>query len=87
MPYPIAFSHIGLSVPNLEEAVKFYTEVMGLYVIMPPSTITRDDSDIGVMCDEVFATTNWQQFRIAHLSTSDGIGFEMFEFPNHEPHE
>jgi len=87
MPYPIAFSHIGLSVPNLEEAVKFYTDVMGLYVIMPPSTIKRDDSDIGIMCDEVFATTNWDEFRIAHLSTSDGIGFEMFEFPNNTPHE
>lgn len=87
MPYPIAFSHIGLSVPNLEEAVKFYTEVMGLYCIMPPSTITRDDSDIGIMCDEVFQDTNWESFRIAHLSTSDGIGFEMFEFPNNIPHE
>ena len=67
--YPKAFSHIGLSVPDLDAAVKFYTEVMGLYVIMPPSVIERDE------------------FRIAHLSTSDGIGFEMFEFPQNEPHE
>ena len=41
--YPKAFSHIGLSVPDLDAAVKFYTEVMGLYVIMPPSVIERDD--------------------------------------------
>lgn len=31
---PKTFSHIGLSVPDLEAAVKFYTEVLGLYTIM-----------------------------------------------------
>ena len=29
MVYPKTFSHIGLSVPNLEKAVKFYSEVKG----------------------------------------------------------
>lgn len=28
-PYPRSFSHIGISVPDLEAAVKFYTEVLG----------------------------------------------------------
>lgn len=28
-PYPRSFSHIGLSVTDLDAAVKFYTEVMG----------------------------------------------------------
>ncbi len=28
-PYPRTFSHIGISVPDLEAAVKFYTEVLG----------------------------------------------------------
>jgi len=27
--YPRSFSHIGLSVPDIDKAVKFYTEVMG----------------------------------------------------------
>jgi catechol 2,3-dioxygenase-like lactoylglutathione lyase family enzyme len=26
--YPKAFSHIGITVPNIKEAVKFYSEVM-----------------------------------------------------------
>lgn len=85
--YPVAFSHVGLSVPDIDEAIKFYTEVMGFYLLMPPSVIKRDDSDIGIMCDECFATTNWTEFRIAHMSGCDGIGFELFEFPNNEPHE
>ncbi len=55
MSYPRAFSHIGLSVPNLEEAVKFYSEVMGWYIVMQPSVIKEENtSAIGIMCEEVF---------------------------------
>ena len=32
--YPRAFSHIGISVPDLEAAVEFYGKVLGWYVIM-----------------------------------------------------
>jgi|GEM_PF-2607784 len=52
--YPRNFSHIGISVPSLKEAVKFYTEVMGWYLIMEPTKIVEDDSAIGEMCTEVF---------------------------------
>ncbi|MBA7485753.1 MAG: lactoylglutathione lyase family protein [Actinobacteria bacterium] len=86
MRYPRVFSHLGISVPDLDKAVKFYSEVMGWYIIMPPTTIERDDSDIGIMCDDVFGK-NWSKFRIAHMSTGDGIGIEFFEFTNNEPVE
>lgn len=85
MTYPRALSHLGLSVPDLDKAVKFYHEVFGFYIIMPPTKIVRDnDTDIGVMCTDVFGD-NWTEFRIAHLATGDGIGIELFEFPNNEP--
>ena len=83
MTYPRNFSHIGLTVPDLEAAVKFYTEVLGWYLIMEPTTITEDDSAIGEMCTDVFGA-NWGSFRIAHLSTGDRIGIELFQFPNTE---
>ncbi len=86
MTHPRAFSHIGLSVPDLEAAVKFYTEVMGWYRIMEPTPIEKDDSDIGIMCTDVFGD-GWTKFKIAHMSTSDKIGVEIFEFPNNEPVE
>ena len=38
-PTPRTFSHIGISVPDLDAAVKFYSEVMGFYVIMQPSEV------------------------------------------------
>lgn len=81
--YPRSFSHIGISVPNVEKAVEFYTKVMGWYTIMEPTVITEDDSPIGEMCTEVFGE-KWEKFKIAHLSTGDRIGVEIFEFKNQE---
>ncbi|WP_084812990.1 VOC family protein [Exiguobacterium sp. SH31] len=86
MTYPRTFSHIGLSVPSVTEAVKFYEDVMGWYTIMKPSDVVEDDSPIGVMCTEVFGP-GWGKFRIAHMSTGDKIGIELFEFPNNEKPE
>ncbi|MCA1054396.1 lactoylglutathione lyase family protein [Rossellomorea aquimaris] len=86
MTYPRSFSHIGLSVPDLDKAVTFYTEVLGWYTIMEPSPVENDDSAIGQMCRDVFGD-DWDTFRIAHLSTGDKIGVELFEFPHNEQPE
>ena len=86
LPTPRSFSHIGLSVPDLDAAVKFYSEVMGFYIIMQPTKIVEDDSDIGQMCTDVFGA-GWQSLRIAHLASADRIGFELFEFDGNEAPE
>ncbi len=85
-PYPRTFSHIGISVTDLDKAVEFYTQVLGWYLIMKPTEITEDDSAIGQMCTDVFGA-GWERFRIAHLSTGDRIGVELFEFKNSEQRE
>jgi len=78
--FPRTFSHIGITVPDLDKAVKFYTEVMGFYVIMPPTEVKEEnETAIGKMCIDVFGK-DWGTFRIAHLSTGDRIGIELFEF-------
>ena len=82
--FPRTLSHIGISVPNIEEAVKFYKNVMGWYVIMQPTKVVKDESAIGLMCTDVFGN-KWSHFKIAHLATGDKIGVELFEFPNNEP--
>ena len=80
--YPRSFSHIGITVPNIKEAVKFYSEVMGWYTIMEPSEVKKErDTAIGQMCIDVFGE-DWEQFEIAHMSTSHGIGIELFSFPH-----
>ena len=79
--YPKSFSHIGITVPDIHKAVQFYEEVMGWYVIMQPSKVLKEnDTAIGQMCIDVFGEA-WESFEIAHLSTSDGIGIELFCFP------
>jgi lactoylglutathione lyase family protein len=77
----VSFSHIGITVPDLEKAVEFYRDAFGFYVIMGPTEVKQDDSAIGVMCDDVFGS-GWGSFRIAHMATGDGKGVELFEFPN-----
>jgi lactoylglutathione lyase family protein len=78
--YPKAFSHIGITVPDLDKAVEFYTKVLGFYVIMPPTEVVEEnETAIGQMCIDVFGE-GWAKFRIAHLSTGDRIGIELFEF-------
>jgi lactoylglutathione lyase family protein len=80
--YPKSFSHIGITVPDIGKAVTFYEEVMRWYVIMPPSEVLEENNTaIGQMCIDVFGE-NWGSFEIAHMSTSDGIGVELFSFPN-----
>lgn len=80
MIYPRSFSHIGLSVPNVQRAMEFYRDVMGWYVLMEPSDVVdENESAIGVMCEDVFGA-GWGGCKIAHMSTSDGIGIELFEF-------
>ncbi|MFW8593529.1 lactoylglutathione lyase family protein [Cribrihabitans neustonicus] len=79
LPAPRSFSHIGLSVPDLHAAVEFYSEVMGFYTIMKPTEVVEDESGIGRMCTDVFGP-GWRKLRIAHMSTADRIGIELFEF-------
>jgi lactoylglutathione lyase family protein len=79
--YPRNFSHIGISVPDIQKAVDFYKNVMNWYVIMEPTLVKEEkDTAIGIMCIDVFGE-GWGEFKIAHLSTGDGIGIEIFEFP------
>jgi len=76
-----AFSHVGVTVPDLDRAVDFYTKVFGWYLIMKPTVVEDDDSAIGLMCRDVFGK-GYGRFRIAHMSTSDKIGVELFEWPD-----
>ena len=81
MVYPRNFSHIGISVTNIEKAVDFYTKVMGWYVIMHPTLVKEEkETAIGQMCIDVFGE-GFKEFKIAHMSTGDKIGIELFEFP------
>lgn len=80
MTYPRAFSHIGLSVPDLDKAVEWYRDVLGFTVLIGPTQNDGDDeTDLGRLNRGVFGRT-FNKSRIAHLVTSNGIGIELFQF-------
>ena len=80
--YPINFSHIGITVPDLEKAIKFYTEVMGWYHISGPITVSEKESNNLTRISKLIYGEGWEKFRFEHLSSADGMGFEIFEFEN-----
>ncbi len=86
MTYPRAFSHIGLSVTDLDRAVQFYTEVLGCYLLVDPVSFDEEkdgDAPVGQMLTDALGE-GWRGVRIAHLATSDKIGIELFEFEGAE---
>lgn len=80
--YPICLSHIGITVPNLEKAIKFYEEVFGWYHLAGPYETVRDGGPASRFTDTIYAKDGheWTRFRNAHMTTGDRIGIELFEF-------
>jgi catechol 2,3-dioxygenase-like lactoylglutathione lyase family enzyme len=79
-----AFNHAGLSVTNLDDAIAWYHEVFGLRLIRGPLTLDIEEPDSGPPAD-IFGP-QWKRARVAHLSTANGVGIELFEF-NEPPAE
>ena len=77
--YPRALNHIAVSVPDIHQAVEFYTEVLGWYLTMPPKTIREEDCTTDSLNKDVFGE-GWEFFLIAHLTTGNQVGVELFQF-------
>ncbi|MFO6424703.1 VOC family protein [Motilimonas sp. KMU-193] len=72
-------NHVGIMVGDMDQAVAFYTQALGLNIVMNNTKVTEErETAIGRMCIAVFGE-GFEGFNIAHLVTSDGIGVELFE--------
>ena len=81
----VAFSDVGITVPDLDAAVKFYTEALGFYLIMgrPRSNMTTARSGrCATMCRRGMGLVPDRAY-----VDRDGIGIELFEFPRTEPEQ
>ncbi|MBR2188083.1 MAG: VOC family protein [Eubacterium sp.] len=82
------FSHIGLSVPDVQAAIKFYSEVFGWKHIAGPMKIEKGGrgSDF---TDTLYGRNGkeWKSFLLVHMITPDKVGIEMMQFEENHPAE
>jgi Glyoxalase/Bleomycin resistance protein/Dioxygenase superfamily len=52
--WPRPLTHVGVTVTDLEKAVHWYSDVLGLQVIAGPSDLVGDDSPFGSIVKDIF---------------------------------
>ncbi len=77
-PY-YTMNHIGISVPDIVAAVAWYRDVLGCSVLADPADAGSDGTHFAAVVDDIFGK-NFKKVRMAHLSTADGVGIELFQF-------
>lgn len=72
-------NHIALHVPDIDAAVEWYTSLFGFRKLKetPRCTNRSDNPDAPVF--RVY-DGRLQSFKVAFLSTGNGVGFELFQF-------
>ncbi|MDQ0634329.1 catechol 2,3-dioxygenase-like lactoylglutathione lyase family enzyme [Arthrobacter pascens] len=83
MLQPTAFSHVGVTVPNLDAAIQWYREAFGMYVLAGPIKVVEDDTDLGMAAAAIYGV-GFSSFSFAHLVWPDGSGLELFHFASPE---
>jgi len=79
MSLPRAMNHVGINVPDIDAAVAWYRDAIGCYVLAHPTEVTDDGTHFGNAVKDIFGK-NFSGLKIAHLSTADGVGIELFQF-------
>ncbi|MEA2366045.1 MAG: hypothetical protein QOE69_2191 [Thermoleophilaceae bacterium] len=74
-----AITHVGMSVADLDRAVAWYTDVLGLDRLGPISRVSADEGHAGTVAADVLGA-DVGSFRQAHLTGSNGVALELFEF-------
>ena len=79
-----ALNHVGITVPDLDEALRWYVEVLGFTVLTAPVEMVTVDPQLGEALEEMLGP-KVRGFRMAHLSAANGVGIQMFEFLDPAP--
>jgi catechol 2,3-dioxygenase-like lactoylglutathione lyase family enzyme len=72
-------THVGLTVPDLDVAIRWYQRTLGWELTFGPAQLEADDSFTGRQIQAVFRRRA-VRFRIAHLDPGGGAAIELFEF-------
>jgi len=74
-----AVCHVGLSVPDLERATRWYEEVLGLDPLGGEAEVRAGEHHAGAMAADVLGE-RFETLRQRHLTGVNGVGIELFEF-------
>ena len=74
-----AIAHVGLTVPDLDGAVAWYSDVLGLEALGEVMTVRAGDGHAGRVAADVLGA-DFGRFRQAHLAGANGVAIELFEF-------
>jgi catechol 2,3-dioxygenase-like lactoylglutathione lyase family enzyme len=77
-----AITHVGIAVADLDRALAWYTDALGLEPLGPPTTVAAEDGHPATVAADVLGAG---PFRQAHLTSANGVAVELFEFA--EPQE
>ena len=72
-----AVTHVGVTVRDLDRAVAWYGEVLGLDPIGPQVQIRAGEGHGGAVAADVFGP-RFGRFRQAHLAGANGVAVELF---------
>ena len=78
-PYPRALSHFGISVPNIEKAIKFYQDVFNWIIIKGPIIVKENENNEMSTLMSTTIGEGFKELKVAYLITGEGIGVEIFE--------
>jgi|SRR3989304_10638222 len=79
-----AINHVAVTVTDIQKAMNWYRDVMGMTVLAEPVEISaqpskEEDAHISNLVRTVFGQ-GLGKFLICHLISSNGVGIELFEF-------
>ncbi|MEW5552034.1 VOC family protein [Peribacillus frigoritolerans] len=74
-----AVTHIGLAVPDLDAAIKWYEQVLGFRLLASPFSFDTSAEKKYNMTYDLLGDTV-KKMRNAHLMADNGVVIELFEF-------
>lgn len=77
--YPKTLNHIAISVFDLDQAIKWYKEVLGFTIVGGPVEFLLDDSQTGIALKDIHGP-NLKRMRMIWMSSGNQIGFEIIEY-------
>ncbi|WP_416145498.1 VOC family protein [Planococcus koreensis] len=72
-------THVGLAVPNLDQAMQWYCSVLGFYILSGPTEFDAAEAEVENITQNLQGS-EIKKMRNVHLMSMGGVGIELFEF-------